>query len=104
MQKDFWRNMFRPENRKMRNNALLALMAGILLLVAGNSLFPSEKKEQAEAPPAKESEESHSNKKEADLEQRMAQILSRIEGAGNVEVMLTFSMAEQKVVAQEEKR
>ncbi len=34
----------------------------------------------------------------------MAQILSRIEGAGNVEVMLTFSMAEQKVVAQEEKR
>ena len=104
MQKDFWRNMFRPENRKMRNNALLALMAGILLLVAGNSLFPSEKKEQAEAPPAEESEESHSNKKEADLEQRMAQILSRIEGAGNVEVMLTFSMAEQKVVAQEEKR
>ncbi len=104
MQKDFWRNMFRPENRKMRNNALLALMAGILLLAAGNSLFPSEKKEQAEAPPAEESEESHSNKKEADLEQRMAQILSRIEGAGNVEVMLTFSMAEQKVVAQEEKR
>ena len=104
MQKDFWRNMFRPENRKMRNNALLALMAGILLLVAGNSLFPSEKKEQAEAPPAEESEESHSNKKEADLERRMAQILSRIEGAGNVEVMLTFSMAEQKVVAQEEKR
>ncbi len=99
MQKDFWRNMFRPENRKMRNNALLALMAGILLLVAGNSLFPSEKKAHAE-----ESEESHSNKKEADLEQRMAQILSRIEGAGNVEVMLTFSMAEQKVVAQEEKR
>ena len=44
MQKDFWRNMFRPENRKMRNNALLALMAGILLLVAGNSLFPSVKK------------------------------------------------------------
>ena len=104
MQKDFWRNIFRPENRKTRNNALLALMAGILLLAAGNSLFPSEKKEQAETRPVEEKEESHSDKKEADLEQRMAQILSRIEGAGNVEVMLTFSMAEQKVVAQEEKR
>lgn len=104
MRKDFWRNMFRPENKKTRNNALLALMAGVLLLTIGNGFFPSEKKEQAESPLPEAEQESVPGENEMDLERRMAQILSRIEGAGNVEVMLTFSMAEQKVVAQEEKR
>lgn len=104
MRKDFWRNMFRPENKKTRNNALLALMAGILLLTIGNGFFPSEKKKEAEPPLPEAEQESVPGENETDLERRMAQILSRIEGAGNVEVMLTFSMAEQKVVAQEEKR
>lgn len=104
MQKDFWRKLFRPENKKMRNNALLALTAGVLLLLVGNSLFPSEEKSDAEPPPVETEKESIGSGGETELERRMAQILSQIEGAGNVKVMLTFSMAEQKIVAQEEKR
>lgn len=103
MQKDFWRKLFRPENKKMRNNAFLALAAGILLLAAGNSFFPEKEKRQTEEQPVQTGPESISGRDEEALEQRMAQILSRIEGAGSVEVMLTFSMAEQKVVAHEEK-
>lgn len=103
MQKDFWRKLFRPENKKMQGNVLLALTAGILLLVAGNVFFPAEEKKQAELPPVQAETENISGRNEAELEQRMAQILSRIDGAGNVEVMLTFSMAEQKIIAHEEK-
>lgn len=104
MQKDFWRKLFRPENKKMRNNALLALTAGVLLLLVGNSLFPAEKKSDAESPPVETEKEAVGGGGETELEHRMAQILSQIEGSGNVKVMLTFSMTEQKIVAQEEKR
>ena len=41
MEKDGWKGLFRPENKKMRSNVMLALFAGILLLVAGKG-FSSE--------------------------------------------------------------
>ena len=41
MEKDRWKGLFRPENKKMRSNILLALLLGILLLAAGRSFSGS---------------------------------------------------------------
>ena len=41
MEKDRWKGLFRPENKKMRSNILLALLLGVLLLAAGRSFSDS---------------------------------------------------------------
>lgn len=102
MQKDVWKGLFSPENKKMRSNVFLALMVGILLLAAGKSLSSfggdaSEKSPQEE--PAEKTIGS-----DAETERRMAEILSKIEGAGQVDVMLTYRRTEEKTVARDEVR
>lgn len=102
MQKDVWKGLFSPENKKMRSNVFLALMVGILLLAAGKSLSSfggdaSEKSPQEE--PAEKTIGS-----DAETERRMAEILSKIKGAGQVDVMLTYRRTEEKTVARDEVR
>ncbi len=101
MQKDFWRELFRPENKKTGNNILLALLIGVLLIIIGKTFFPEEKQE-AEVNTAKQTAEVHTLN-EQDMESRMAQILSNIQGAGQVDVMLTFRVNTESIVAREEK-
>ncbi|WMI80161.1 hypothetical protein [Anaerotignum sp. MB30-C6] len=101
MQKDFWRDLFRPENKKASNNIVLALLIGVLLLVLGKSLFPTEEK-VVEVSHKEQTIQVH-NQSEREMEQRMAEILSKIQGAGQVDVMLTFSATTESVVAHEEK-
>ena len=99
MEKDGWKGLFRPENKNMRSNILLALMLGILLLAVGRSFSDAE--EDAAGQPQT------ITKTEADdreTEQRMAEILSKVEGAGEVDVMLTFRQTEEKTVAHNETR
>lgn len=100
MQKDFWKEWFRPENKKMRSNMLLALLAGVLLLASG-SVFSKENQQEAvqteQLPPAELGQNQA-------IERRMAEVLSKIEGAGQVEVMLTYRKTEEKTVAQQEVR
>lgn len=100
MQKDFWKGLFRPENKKLRSNMLLALLAGILLLAAGGTFFGEDVPEDAPAEGQKET----GIGREQETERRMAEILSKIEGAGQVDVMLTYCKTEEKTVARNEVR
>lgn len=100
MEKDGWKGLFRPENKKMRSNVFLALMLGILLLAAGKSLSFSEK--NAAGQPQTTLKETASADRET--EQRMAEILSKVEGAGQVDVMLTYRQTEEKSIARNEVR
>lgn len=102
MQKDVWKGLFSPENKKMRSNVFLALMVGILLLVAGKSFssFGGDVSEQS--PQEKPAETTLGSGGET--ERRMAEILSKIEGAGQVDVMLTYRKTEEKTVARDEVR
>lgn len=98
MEKDGWKGLFRPENKKMRSNILLALMLGILLLAAGKS-FSDTEGETTNLP------QTHVQEAEnRETEQRMAEILSKVEGAGEVDVMLTYRQTEEKTVAHNETR
>lgn len=85
MGKDGWKGLFRPENKKMRSNVLLALLLGVLLLAAGRAF-------------------SGGDAAERQTEQRMAEILSKIEGAGQVDVMLTWRQTAEKTIAHNETR
>lgn len=101
MEKDGWKGLFRPENKKLRSNVLLALMVGILLLAAGKSLSFSEG--DAASPP-QEPAEGVTLSADRETERRMAEILSKIEGAGQVDVMLTYRRTEEKTIAHNETR
>lgn len=98
MNKDRWKGLFQPENRKMRGNILLALLLGILLLTAGR-WFSAEQEKTADSPQMIMAEVT-----ERKTEQRMAEILSKIEGAGQVDVMLTYCRTEEKTIAHNEIR
>ena len=99
MEKDGWKGLFRPENKKMRSNVMLALFAGILLLVAGKG-FSSEEP-AAEKPKAVEKEIVSADR---ELEERMASFLSAVEGAGQVDVLLTYRQTAEKTIACNETR
>ena len=96
MEKDRWKAMFHPNNRKMRSNILLALLFGIVLLAAGKGFSQTEEKERTPS----EAEVSICR----ETEQRMSEILSGVEGAGMVDVMLTYRQMEEKTIAQNESR
>ena len=101
MEKDGWKGLFRPENKKMRSNVLLALMLGILLLAAGKSFSFSEK--DVVSSPQKENQQMTLSA-DRETENRMAEILSKVEGAGQVDVMLTYRQTEEKAIAHNETR
>ena len=90
MEKDRWKAVFQPGNKKMRSNIFLILMLGILLLLAGRSF--SDSKENPEVQPQQATKEST----DKEMERRMAEILSKVEGAGEVDVMLTYQTTEEK--------
>ncbi|MBQ7758556.1 hypothetical protein [Anaerotignum sp.] len=102
MQKDVFKGLFSPENKKMRSNVFLALMAGILLLAAGKS-FSSFGGDAPEVSSQEERTETAIGN-DGETEKRMAEILSKIEGAGQVDVMLTYRRTEEKTVARDEVR
>ena len=99
MEKDGWKGMFRPENKKMRSNVMLALFVGILLLVAGKG-FSSEEPTVEKL----ESVEKEIVSADRELEECMASFLSAIEGAGQVDVILTYRQTTEKTIARNETR
>ena len=98
MEKDVWKRLFLPENKKMRSNVFLVLMLGVLLLAAGKGVSEKEGKEESQQPP----KEVFVTDRET--EQRMAEILSKVDGAGQVDVMLTYRQTEEKTIAHNETR
>ena len=94
MEKDRWKGLFRPENKKMRQSMLLLLLLGILLLALGRTASKEERLPLQEAVKA--------GRAEAETERRMAELLSGVDGAGAVDVMLTYCRSGEKTVARNE--
>ncbi len=97
-------NFLRKDGKSLKANIAAVFVAGVILILFGNSFMkldnnkPSVAKETLEAPEA-------SNKNEyEDLEKRMSSIFSKIEGAGEVEVMITLKSGSEIIIAQDEKQ
>ena len=78
---------------------MIALLIGVLLLTAGKVFSGGSGKEVI----ANTAEKSVVPA-ERETEKRMAEILSKVEGAGTVDVMLTYRQTEEKTIAHNESR
>lgn len=107
--KNSLKNIFKPENKKLKTNILTAFMIGILLIIVGNTFFENNHKQLQQV--SKESQEKITedsniqyDKTERNLEKRLETIFSQVEGAGQLKVMVTMSCSSEIVVAQEVKK
>lgn len=100
MNESFFRQLFQPENKGKRNRMAAAFFLGVLLLLCGRSAFFQEK--EAEQPqPAAETEVRQEGQ---DIQKEMEEVLSCVEGAGQVRVMVTYRSGAEQVLATEERR
>ena len=99
MQGSLFKELFLPENKRLRSHVLLALLIGVLFLATGKGLFGREEKM-----PASEEESKPIAAQDRETERRMAEILSKVQGAGAVDVMLTYCKTQERTIAQDEMR
>lgn len=83
---------------KNKNNLYIILVLGILILIVSNLLF-SPKSRQEEQPKTQTAVKQNA----ADQEKRLEDILSKVKGAGNVEVMMTYDSGPEKITVQNAK-
>lgn len=84
------------DNKKKVENLIFLLIILIITIVAINFIWKDDKQESKQTTTNKElaSEEKNTNSDE-DLEKKLEKILSSINGAGNVNVMLTYTESTQ---------
>ncbi len=99
-------NIIMKKSKNMTNLAVI-LIIGIIILIAGNSLFGSSNKQANTSSPAQTTHTVNTKNKEKDygeqLEKKMEIILSEIEGVGKVSVMITFYSGTEIVPAMDTK-
>lgn len=104
MEKKNWmKQLLRPENKKARVNLFTAFIIGILLLFMSNLFLIPPKEEQTQPEPQMQTPQ-QKNSIEEELEMRLENIFSKMEGVGQVEVMVTMKNTTASVLAREEKK
>ena len=104
---EWLRKLRSGEQLPKKNHLLLILLAGILLLVV---TFPdvrskpsADESEDGSASVMNENTNTDLQKYADDLEKEIAGILSRVEGVGEVEVMITLKSGNRKIVEKDER-
>lgn len=100
-----WLRRFRSgEKLPKKNHLLLLLAAGILLLVISFPDFPQDSASSVDEQNRMTEETGNVDlqKYADDLEERTAGILSQVEGAGSVSVMITLKSGNRKIVEKDE--
>ncbi|HIY05113.1 MAG TPA: hypothetical protein H9733_09155 [Candidatus Anaerotignum merdipullorum] len=103
MKSDFWRQLFRPEQKKLWRQVATALTLGVVLLFCSRHFFADEEVEQEQVESVVSTEVSQ-ERPERRLEEEMEKILSQVSGAGQVRVMVTYRTTKESIPAREEKR
>ena len=86
---------FGKDNKKLGENLVIMIIVGMIIIIAGGSLFGGDKKKQPETEDTKpEKSEAFGFKdgleEKTELEVKVEKILSQINGAGEVKVMITY--------------
>lgn len=85
------------EKLPKRNQLIIWLIVGVLLVIIAIPI-PEKKQEEKEEKEKKEQITENKEQYEVYTEQRLKHILEKIEGAGTVEVMITFQGSSEKIV------
>lgn len=99
---EYLRELFKGKDKKTALNVLAAFVAGVILLITGNTLF-TDKTEEKPVPEAQETLRETELAYEEKLEARLEEILSRVDGAGAVKAMVTLSYGREIVIAEDGK-
>ena len=103
MNLDSLRTLFTDKQRPFLIRLILLFCLGVALLVGGAFLGRDDTEQQVEGvavtqPTVERATIPHD---ERSLERRLAEVLSMVEGAGEVEVMLTFSQSREIILAED---
>ncbi len=98
MLQDIWKKFRQQPSGKMtkKNQVVVMLLIGILLVIIAIPTGEETKKETKEKAQEKESYNGEDYRKQ--MEKRLKQILQKVEGAGNVEVMITYKSTSEQIV------
>lgn len=95
------------DKKKLVENIIIVLILGIIIIIAGSSIFRSKGTAESKAkqlPSGTNQAEEVSAQTSDMLVAELEKILSQIEGAGRVSVMITYVSDEEKVPAYDTKR
>jgi len=103
MNMDSLRTLFKDKQKPFMTRLVLMFCLGVALLIGSTFLNRDDSDRQMPAAMIlpSPSEPALTASEELTLERRLSQILSMVEGAGNVEVMLTFSQLREVVLAED---
>ena len=102
----------RQDRKKLIENTAIVLIIGVIIIIAGSSILgrkgsqPDAQVREAEDAAGRISlvEGDHGMAGDGDLEKKLQSILSQIQGAGKVDVMVTYSATGEAVPAYDIKR
>lgn len=107
---EYFKNAISGDNRKkIIENTVIVIIIGIIIIIAGSSLFKKEKITNTDPGSSgdintKEVGKAVTTDEREDMEKKVEYILSKIKGAGEVNVMITFVSGEEMVPAYDTKR
>ena len=101
MKFDFWGKIL--SNKKIKTDLFAIFNTGVILLLVSGSFFSSDESEDVkeEEISVSKTDVTNNNNAEYDIEKRLSEIISTIEGAGNTKVMVTLKGTTEKNVAKD---
>ena len=103
------KEMLEGQNRnKLIENTIVVIVIGIILIIAGNTIFGGggKKQQQEETQPKTVVQEEliHTSSEIDETERKLKAILSQIQGAGKIDVMITYATTRENVPAYDIKK
>ena len=92
--------------RKLVENAVIVIIIGIIVIIVGSTFFSGkDKAEDRDLTKSTESTDTSATvtSSSGDMEQKLKYILSQVQGAGKVEVMITYSTGKENIPAYDTK-
>lgn len=106
MDKNKLKELFRSDNKKLKTDIVVVLILGALMIVLGNSFFggnPPGTDAASKSQPKEEESNQAQNTDQRNLEKRLETIFSKVEGAGEIKVMVTTTNGNELILAEETK-
>lgn len=105
MDREKWKNLLKTNQKKWKTDLFVVMILGMLLLLLSSSFFgknPNEEESTAILEKTQEKEEMAVSTQRS-LERRLESILSKVQGAGEIRVMVTMTHSTELIVAEETK-
>lgn len=102
MDKNFLKELLKPENKNTLRSIYMLFIIGVILLVLSGSLSKSSEmvdEDVYESNSEYLKENASVNYIDNNIEKQLEETLSKVEGAGEVDVFITYSSTEERIIA-----